>query len=195
MKLKIHFEIFVTKMNWACYSIHLGCQLLRSKLPSQAFLEPFARIIHKRQSMIRYWLAILSTIFAGAPKPFLWSNPLPFLKKYGELGEIQWSYCANYFVICTDTEDNATTVQVQWQMQNKVCPLHFNEKKLGLHLPIVMATVWVYHFCTQLKTSLNTTYEILELIKRSPCRNTVFDHLKCELVPVFPGICVLCSTH
>ena len=45
-----------------------------------------------------------------------------------------------------------------------------------------------------MRDSLDTTYEILELIKRSPRRNAVFDRLKCELVPVCLGIRVLCST-
>ena len=45
-----------------------------------------------------------------------------------------------------------------------------------------------------MRDSLDTTYEILELIKRSPRRKAVFDRLKRELVPVCPGIRVLCST-
>ena len=43
--------------------------------------------------------------------------------------------------------------------------------------------------------ALDTTFEILKLIKCLPKRNAVFDKLKRELAPECPGFRVLCPTH
>ena len=48
--------------------------------------------------------------------------------------------------------------------------------------------------CKILKDGLETTYELTKLVKKSPKRDTCFDHLKAEIAPDSPGVRILCPT-
>ena len=45
-----------------------------------------------------------------------------------------------------------------------------------------------------MKNSLDTCYEIIELVKKSPRREAIFQNLKKHITEDFPGIRVLCPT-
>ena len=48
--------------------------------------------------------------------------------------------------------------------------------------------------CKIMKDALDVTYEITKLIKKSPKRDAIFEHLKKEMVSDMPGTRVLCPT-
>lgn len=48
--------------------------------------------------------------------------------------------------------------------------------------------------CNLMKAALDTTFEIIKLVKNSPCREQLFEDIKDEMSPGSPGVRVLCPT-
>jgi len=69
-----------------------------------------------------------------------------------------------------------------------------SEEPRAVYTPLSRACSDAMKNCKIMKDALETSYELIKLVKKSPCCDAILQKLKEKMPNDSPGICVLCLT-